>query len=215
VVTIDPGHNGGNGAHPREINALVDVGNRRKECDTTGTSTNAGYAEATYTWDLAQLVQQVLQERGAKVVLTRNDNTGWGPCITQRAAIGNVARSDAAVSLHADGGPAGGRGFHVILPKAVPGLNEAIVAPSDRLGRDLAAAYAAGTGMPPADYIGSGGLDRRDDLGGLNLSTVPKVFIETGNMRNATDAGLLVDPAFRQRAGVAIADGITRYLTSG
>lgn len=212
VVTIDPGHNGGNGAHPREINALVDAGNRRKECDTTGTATDGGYPEAAFTWDLAQRVQQLLQAEGARVVLTRTDNTGWGPCINQRAAIGNLNRSDAAVSLHADGGPAGGRGFHVILPSPVAGLNDAIVAPSERLGRQLAAAYAAGTGMPPATYVGRDGLDRRDDLGGLNLSTVPKVFIEAGNMRNATDAALLSDPGFRQRAALALTEGITRYL---
>jgi len=32
---------------------------------------------------------------------------------------------------------------------------------------------------------GKDGIDVRNDLGGLNWSTIPKVFIETGNMRNA------------------------------
>src|SRR5690606_40896397 len=49
-------------------------------------------------------------------------------------------------------------------------------------------AYAEGTGMDPADYIAEEGLDERTDLGGLNLSTVPKVFLEAGNMRNPGDA---------------------------
>ena len=39
----------------------------------------------------------------------------------------------------------------------------------------------------------------RSDLGGLNLSDVPKVLIETGNMRNATDAARLESAAYRQR----------------
>ena len=52
----------------------------------------------------------------------------------------------------------------------------------------------------------------RDDLGGLNLSTVPKVLIECGNMRNATDAALLVSPAWQQQAARAIAAGITTFL---
>jgi N-acetylmuramoyl-L-alanine amidase len=38
------------------------------------------------------------------------------------------------------------------------------------------------------------------------------VLIETGNMRNATDAALLVTPAFQQSAAAAMAQAITTYL---
>lgn len=55
-------------------------------------------------------------------------------------------------------------------------------------------------------------LNQRNDLGGLNISLVPKVFIETGNMRNATDAALLTDPTFRHRVAQGIADGLATYL---
>lgn len=212
VVTIDPGHNGANGAHTAEINRTVDIGTQRKACDTTGTATDAGLSESAYNWDVAVRLRALLEADGARVVLTRPDDTGWGPCIDGRAAIGNVARSDAAVSIHADGGPDAGRGFHVILPDAVPGLTDDIAADSERLGLALRDAFAAGTGMPPADYIGRGGLDRRSDLGGLNRSDVPKVFVETGNMRNATDAALLSDPTWRQRAAEALAAGVRSYL---
>ena len=67
--------------------------------------------------------------------------------------------------------------------------------------------------MPTSTYIGKNGIDVRGDLGGLNRSTVPKVFIETGNMRNATDAALLSDPSFRQRAAEAIAAGLAAYFS--
>ncbi|MDQ1396698.1 MAG: N-acetylmuramoyl-L-alanine amidase, partial [Acidimicrobiaceae bacterium] len=73
-------------------------------------------------------------------------------------------------------------------------------------------AYRDGTGMPFATYIGREGIDVRGDLGGLNLSHVPKVFVETGNMRNATDAALLTDPGFRDRAAHALAVGIAAYF---
>jgi N-acetylmuramoyl-L-alanine amidase len=44
TVVLNPGHNGGNAAHQGEINRLVPAGyGDRKACDTTGTSTNAGY----------------------------------------------------------------------------------------------------------------------------------------------------------------------------
>ena len=44
-------------------------------------------------------------------------------------------------------------------------------------------------------------------------TTVPKVLIECGNMRNATDAALLVTPSFQQAAAAAMAQAITTFLT--
>lgn len=215
VVTIDPGHDGGNAAHATEINQLVDIGNGTKACDTAGTQTNGGYTEHAFTWDLANRVKTRLEARGARVVLTRPDDTGWGPCIDERAAIGNRAGSDAAVSIHADGGPATGRGFHVIMPGLVPGYTDAIVEPSARLGRSVHESFASATGIPPATYIAVNGYDTRSDLGGLNRSVVPKVFIECANMRNATDAALLTDAGARDRMADGIATGIATFLVGG
>ncbi|CAN5582431.1 hypothetical protein BH10ACT11_BH10ACT11_20360 [soil metagenome] len=213
VVTIDPGHNGDNGANPDVINQQVDIGQgQTKECDTTGTETASGYTESSYTMDVALRLAALLRQDGAKVVLTRKNNRGVGPCIDRRAQIGNEHRSDAAVSIHADGGPTTGRGFHVIYPSDIPGLTDDVYRPSKRLAYDLRAAYERETAVPRADYIGRDGLDMRDDLGGLRLSNVPKVFIETGNMRNPTDAGLLESPLFRERAAAGVYRGIAAFL---
>ncbi len=217
VVAIDPGHNGANGAtaaNVAAINALVPAGPFRKACDTTGTETDGGYPESSYNFDVATRMVPLLQAVGITVILTRNSNSGVGPCIDQRAAIGNSARADAAVSIHADGGPAGGRGFDIIQPALVPGFTNGIVAPSHEEALDVRARFLAVTGMPYSSYTGVDGLDTRSDLGGLNLSTVPKVLIECGNMRNATDAALLVDPGFRQKAAEGLALGIEDFLAS-
>ena len=214
TIVLNPGHNGGNGGAPGVINRQVDIGQgRRKACDTTGTSTNAGYAEAAYTWDVALRARRVLRRRGATVVLTRNDNHSVGPCVDERARIANRAHADAAVSIHADGGPASGVGFHVIEPALIAGLTDDIFAASHRLAVDLRATFRRATGEPYANYIAHNGLDRRSDLGGLRLADVPAVFIETGNMRNAGDAGRMVRPDYRLRVARGIADGIQRFLT--
>jgi N-acetylmuramoyl-L-alanine amidase len=212
TVAIDPGHNGANYLHTAEINRLVNAGTLYKPCDTTGTATADGYTEAAYNLDVAMRLARRLRAEGARVVLTRTTNGGWGPCITARAAIGNRAHADAAISIHADGGPANGRGFHVIYPPPIPHLTEDIAAASKRLALTVRDAFAVGTGEPYATYVGQDGLDVRSDLGGLNLSDVPKVFIETGNMRNATDARRLESPAYRQREAEALAAGITAFL---
>jgi N-acetylmuramoyl-L-alanine amidase len=213
TVAIDPGHNGRNFAHTAEINRLVNAGTLYKACDTTGTTTDDGYTEAAYNLDVALRLAKILRAEGARVVLTRSRNDGWGPCITERAAIGNRAHADAAISIHADGGPAGGRGFDVIYPPSIPRLTNDIAAASHRLALAIRAAFLRGTGEPVADYVGLDGLDVRSDLGGLNLSNVPKVFIETGNMRNGTDAARLESRAYRQREAVALASGIEAFLS--
>jgi N-acetylmuramoyl-L-alanine amidase len=212
VITLDPGHNGDNYLDPAYVNHLVPAGpdGMEKACDTTGTETDAGYTEAAFNFDVVTRLAAVLRDRGATVVLTRSNNTGVGPCVNVRAAIGNDARSDVAISVHADGGPPTGRGFTVLLPALFPGFNNGVVPPSDRLGDELRAAFQAV--MPISDYYGTDGLQVRSDLAGLNLSTVPKVLIECGNMRNSTDAAVLTDPTWRQSAAQALAGGLSAYL---
>ncbi|MFF7367726.1 N-acetylmuramoyl-L-alanine amidase [Streptomyces tricolor] len=217
VVVIDPGHNPGNFRHTAEINRQVDIGTNRKECDTTGTSTNDGYTEAEFTVDVAHRLRTLLEKQGATVKLTRDgDSPAWGPCVDERARIGNTARADAAVSIHADGSAPGDRGFHVILPGSVhagAADTRAIVGPSHDLGVRIAGNFLRETGEPPSNYVGGGtGLVTRTDLGGLNLSTVPKVFIECGNMRDSKDAALLTSGAWRQKAAQGLSEGIVSFL---
>ncbi|MEU5953634.1 N-acetylmuramoyl-L-alanine amidase [Streptomyces sp. NPDC047525] len=216
VVVVDPGHNLGNGKHTAEINRLVNVGTHRKECDTTGTSTNNGYSEAQFTLDVSRRLRTLLEKQGATVKFTQDGDRPWGPCVDERARIGNDAHADAVVSVHADGSAAGNRGFHVILPASVKSGaadTSKIVVPSRALGERIAGKFVSATGSAPSNYIGDGtGLDVRKDLGGLNLSTVPKVFIECGNMRDAKDEALVTSGAWRQKAAQGISDGIVSFL---
>lgn len=216
VIVIDPGHNLTNFRHTAEINRKVNIGTNRKECDTTGTSTNSGYAEAKFTLDVAHRLRTLLEKQGATVKLTQDGDRPYGPCVDERARIGNRAKADAVVSIHADGAAAGQRGYHVILPGRVhKGIADTrrIVAPSAALGRFVAAGFGHVTGSGPSNYVGHGtGLVTRTDLGGLNLSTVPKVFIECGNMRDRKDAAQLTSGAWRQKAAQGISEGIVRFL---
>ncbi|MGQ5591686.1 N-acetylmuramoyl-L-alanine amidase [Streptomyces sp. ESR1.13] len=216
VVVIDPGHNPGNFRHASEINRKVDVGTHRKECDTTGTATDAGWPEAKFTLDVAHRLRTLLREQGATVELTQDGDRPFGPCVDERARIGNEAHADAAISIHADGSAAGNRGFHVIMPGRVhegTADTRAIVAPSAELGERVAGGFVRVTGTAPSNYLGDGtGLVTRTDLGGLNLSTVPKVFVECGNMRDAKDAALLTSGSWRQKAAEGMSEGIVSFL---
>ncbi|MFD7467671.1 N-acetylmuramoyl-L-alanine amidase [Streptomyces tendae] len=216
VVVIDPGHNPANFQHATEINRKVNVGTHWKECDTTGTATNSGWPEAKFTLDVAHRLRDLLEKQGATVKLTQDGDRSFGPCVDERARIGNEAKADAAISIHADGSGAGNRGFHVIMPGAVhdgAADTRAIAEPSAELGKRVAGSFVRVTGTAPSNYLGDGtGLVTRTDLGGLNLSTVPKVFIECGNMRDSTDAALLTSGSWRQKAAEGMSEGIVSFL---
>ncbi len=213
VVGIDPGHNGGNFNDPSFINAPVWNGREEEACDTTGTETDGGYTEARFNFNVATYLRRILEGEGAKVVMTRRTNTGVGPCIDRRAQILNRAHSDVAIDIHADGGPPGGRGVAILTP--VPdGPNDHVIASSRRFGRILLRRYTSVTNIPISTYDGSGGFAPRDNLAGLNLTTVPKVLIECVNMRNATDASRLVKPSFQRLAAKSMAEAITGFVQS-
>jgi N-acetylmuramoyl-L-alanine amidase len=210
TVGIDPGHNGRNKDDPAYLNRMVFNGRAMETCDTTGTESNSGYAEAAFTFAVATDLRADLIRDGARVVMTRQDNDGVGPCVDRRAQILNAASASVAIDIHGDGGPAAGRGFTVLEPVA-DGPNDGVIASSLRFGADVHAAMLAGTGMPIADYYGQDGYISRDDLAGLNLTTVPKILIECGNMRNATDARMMISSKFQHRIARAFAKALTTF----
>jgi N-acetylmuramoyl-L-alanine amidase len=212
VVGIDPGHNGGNFSDPGFIDQQVWNGTEYEDCDTTGTQAADGFTEASFNFDVATDLQADLVALGATVVMTRDSNDGVGPCVTTRAQIINDAHADVALDIHADGGPVTGRGFTVLEPVA-DGPNDAVIAASQQLGADVRAAILQYTPMPESDYYGTDGVISRDDLAGLNLTTVPKVLVECGNMPNPTDAALLQSASFQQQLAQAFTAAIIAFLT--
>jgi N-acetylmuramoyl-L-alanine amidase len=211
VIGIDPGHNGRNGTDFGYINHLIWNGREWETCDTTGTETDGGYTEARFTFNVATYLREDLQRDGARVALTRRSNNGVGPCVNRRSQIINKAHANVAIDIHADGGPSWGRGFTVLEPVA-DGPNDKVIRSSERFGRDVRSALLSRTSMPTSDYYGHDGLILRDDLAGLNLTRVPKVLIETGNMRNSADAGLLTSPSFQKRIARALEAAIISFL---
>lgn len=212
TIGIDPGHNGRNHTDPGFLTRQIWNGRAHEDCNTTGTSTNAGYPEPAYTWAVATKLRRLLRRAGARVVMTRANNHGVGPCVDQRARIINRSHADVAIDIHADGAAASDRGFAILQPVR-SGTNNGVVAASHRYARILRNSFRK-TGMPVSDYLGSRGLTTRDDLAGLNLTKVPQLLIECGNMRNAHDAALLTSPTFQRRAARRIMAAMAAFLRS-
>lgn len=211
TVGVDPGHNGKNYTDPAFINHQIWNGREYENCNTTGTSTNSGYPEARFTWRVAKYLFKDLNAAGARVVETRHNNHGVGPCVNHRARIINRSHANVGIDIHGDGGPSSGRGFAVLEP-VKDRYNKHVVHSSARFGHILRHHILVGTSMPTSTYDGVNGITHRDNLAGLNLTKVPLVLIECGNMRNPTDAHLMTSKRFQQRLARAITAAIIAFV---
>jgi N-acetylmuramoyl-L-alanine amidase len=208
TVFLDAGHSGAN-----DSSMARQVPNGRggtTPCQTSGTAADDGYPEHSLNWDVTNRIRAALDQMGVHTELSRADDTSPAPCIDARAAAANGAHPDAIVSIHADGGPASGRGFHVNYSS--PPLNDAQSGPAVRLAGDIRDSLAA-AGIPESSYLGADGLYGRPDLAGLNLAEYPAVLVELGNMRNPDDAALLESADGRARYAAAVTSGIVAFLS--
>jgi N-acetylmuramoyl-L-alanine amidase len=216
VIVLDPGHQRGNSnpAFSSKVNATRFNGSIVKACNTTGTATNAGFPESTFTWKVANRLKRLLKAQGARVILTRDRESydAWGPCAWDRARPANAAKADLLVSIHADGAPSGAKGFHVIAPTPIRGYTDDIVRPSRALARSMIAGMRE-AGATPSTYIDNA-LSIRGDQSTLNFSDVPSVIVELGNMRNAQEARAMSSAAGQQRYAEQLLAGISRYCAA-
>jgi N-acetylmuramoyl-L-alanine amidase len=168
-------------------------------------------------WRISRLLRAGLEALGARVLLTRHSNRQdrWGPCVDERGRKGNRVGADLKLSLHADGSySAGARGFHVIAPTDRRRGTHDISKPSRRLAWTTRAALRS-VGLRVANYTAGGdGLDFRSDLGTLNLSDVPTVMVELGNMRNPRDARRMTTAKGRAAYAKGLVRAVRDHLSS-
>jgi len=195
IVFLDPGHNGANDA---SLTKQVPTGRGgTKDCQTSGTTANDGYPEHSFNWETVLRIRQELTALGVRTAMSRGDDTSVAACVDARADMANALKPDAIVSIHADGGPASGRGFHVNYSS--PPLNQVQAGPSVQFAQTVRDQMQA-AGLVPAN------------LTGLNLAQYPAVLVECGNMKNPADAALLESPEGRQKYADAIVKGIAGFL---
>ncbi|GAA1842094.1 N-acetylmuramoyl-L-alanine amidase [Brevibacterium marinum] len=207
TIAIDPGHNGGNASHPDEIARQVPDGRGgTKQCNTTGTATDSGFPETDFTWAVGQMLEAELEDAGAEVVMSREDNDGVGPCVDERGTFADDA--DLMVSIHANGSESTqSKGFHVIV--ADPGTSDEAEDGSNRLAKAMSKAMA--DPFTPNRAYGKNAISRRPDLGGLNNASVPAVIVECGEMRNPSEATMMESEAGQRKYADALMRGVVEW----
>lgn len=218
TVFLDPGHQGSAVGHDL-AKQVPDGRGGMKDCQTTGATSVTGKAEHTITWEVAQLVKAALESKGARVLMSRDDDTGWGGCVDERAEAASRSGADVAVSLHADststGADSGKTGFHMIVP-TLPIPDKAVDAVQSGEGRKASNTMRdafKSAGFTPANYAGAvDGVQTRPDIAAVNLTRVPAVFVEMGNLSDPVEAAALSNPTGAARYAVAITNGITKFV---
>jgi len=211
IIALDPGHDGGLAAHPELMSKMVWIGNRWKACYAVGTSTRTGYPEHRFNFDVAMRVKARLQALGATVYVDRPNDTGIGPCLDVRGRFGASVHAQLTLSIHADGAASSYHGFFVMKPGYVRGYTDDIMARSSTLALAVRRGLL-GVGLPIANYYARNGIISRTDMGGFNLSDVPVVMVELGNMKNSGDALRMTSVAGRNRYAAGLVAGLRFYL---
>src|SRR2546423_3494815 len=211
VIAVDPGHNGGNASHLSTINKLVFIGNGWKACNTVGTSTRTGYSEHALNFAVALRVKMRLQALGATVYLTRGTDTGVGPCVDVRGKFGAKVHAALEMSIHGDGSSLSHYGFNVMRPGYIKGYTDDILTRSSTLASAIRRGLVL-NGVPVGNYYGVNGIISRTDLGTLNMSDVPVVMVELGNMKTSADATRRTSWTGRDRYAAGLVQGIRIYL---
>ena len=208
-IALDPGHNGGNAADPVAANQLVSDGrDARKPCNTTGTETASGYPEHAFNLDVAERLAEELEQLGATVLLTREDDDGVGPCVDVRGRFAEDVDADLMISIHANGSPSTTtEGFFAIV--AEPAISASQGEPSVALADDLIAALTDAEFTPSTTYDGA--LSERSDLATLNFARRPTVMLELGEMRNPDEAAVMESEDGREAYAEAIAAGVLSW----
>ncbi len=173
-----------------------------------------GTADHSVNYAVAKMVEAALKTQGAKVILSRADDAGFGGCVDQRATAANTSGADLALSINSAVQDATQRGF--VLETAAPGATDPKVtaqqAVSDPATVVLRNATRAG-GFVPAQYLGGQDGIAKTTNALASLVNIPLVYANLGNLANADDAALLTSREGQTQYASVLTNGVIQQLT--
>lgn len=173
---------------------VVDAGHGGKDPGASGISS---VPEKTIVLDVARRLQDRIAERGAHVIMTRDDDRFIE--LDDRAATADRYRADAFVAIHADSAQRSSASGATLYISRTASHDSVRLAQS--LDSALRAAGIECRGTQRAGYRVLVGHSR------------PAVLVECGFLTNPGDVERLASPAYRARIADALADGLAQYLS--
>lgn len=175
--------------------------------------------EKTYALDVARRLRPLLQEKGFKVILTR-ENDVFLP-LELRARIGNQTSDSIFVSIHfnaTDNREASGFEIYSLTPRGAPSTADDALALSFVNMQEGSPVDAQSFELSVCVYHSMLGHIQEFDRGikrarfaVLRHTKVPAILVEGGFLSQGADSKLIADPVWRGKLAEAISTGIDNY----
>jgi N-acetylmuramoyl-L-alanine amidase len=176
----------------KKFTIVLDPGHGGKD---TGAIGAAGNAEKNLVLPIAKITASILQQNpNFKVVMTRSGDTY--PTLQDRVALANSLHADIFLSFHANSATATAHGTETYYN--TPQSKEFATIVHKHL---VAATGFYDRGLRTANYYV------------IKNTTMPSALMELGFLTNSAENKQMLDPAFQQRVGAAVAAAITEYYS--
>ncbi len=206
LIAIDPGH------QAPEVD-MSDTepdgpGSSTMKMKATGGTEGAfsGIPEYALNLDISKMLKDELENRGYKVLLTRDDNQ-TAISNAERAQLANNAGADLYLRIHANGSESSqSEGALALIPSENNPYISALYKESKSFAEKVLESYCEETGFS------NQGLQETDTMTGINWIKVPVMILEMGFMTNEHDDMAMADQSFREKMVKGIANGLDSYF---
>lgn len=154
-----------------------------------------GVQEKDVNLAIALKVAKLLEEDGAKVVLTRDGD--YFVTLSGRVQIANSAGCDIFISIHANAGPSSASGFEVYHYYGSTRGKSLATYVDDEIAKEIP---LRNRGVKEAGFYV------------IKYTRMPAILIETGFVTNAYDVSIITDENYQWRYAYAILHGVQRYF---
>jgi N-acetylmuramoyl-L-alanine amidase len=154
-----------------------------------------GVKEKDVNLAIALKVAKLLEEDGAKVVLTRDGD--YFVTLGGRVRIANSAGCNIFISIHANSGPSSASGFEVYHYYGSSRGNILATYVDEEIAKVIP---LKNRGVKEAGFYV------------LRYTSMPAILIETGFVTNTYDVSIITDESYQWRYAYAILHGVQRYF---
>lgn len=204
LVVIDAGHQAKGNSEKEPVGPGATEMKAKVASGTTGNFT--GIPEYELNLAVAQMLQQLLEERGYEVVMIRTTHN-VDISNAQRAEMANALNADAFVRIHANSSDDSSvHGILTICQTESNPYNGELYARSKALSQLVLDAMVDATGAKKRNVW------ETDTMSGVNWCQVPVTIVEMGFMSNEEEDRLMATEEYRQLLAQGIANGIDDYF---
>ena len=204
LVVIDAGHQAKGNPEKEPVGPGATEMKAKVASGTTGNFT--GIPEHELNLAVAQMLQQLLEERGYEVVMIRTTHN-VDISNAQRAEMANALNADAFVRIHANSSDDSSvHGILTICQTESNPYNGELYARSKALSQLVLDAMVDATGAKKRNVW------ETDTMSGVNWCQVPVTIVEMGFMSNEEEDRLMATEEYRQLLAQGIANGIDDYF---